>query len=456
MLGPHVGYLPQHTGLFAGTVAENIARMASRARPRGWWSRRPRLAGVHELILRLPKGYDTLLGEDGAPLSAGQRQRLGLARDVYGDPKLVVLDEPNAHLDGAGEQALAGALRALKERRATVVLVTHRLNILRHADRILVLENGGVEPLRPARRDPAASWSARRARPERRMASPTSRRCPSSAPRASADRCWRQRPSCSCSSAASAAGPRWCRCRAPRSPRRWWHRTASARPSSISKVASSPRSASGRQHGGGRRRAGRAGRRRGPGRVQHGARPSWLPALAAAARLDGRAGRRGRRPRSPRICWRRRGGPGGAGADWTPSATSLVAPTPGPGRPGRPCATARSRRPRPDLAAYEGSLASIDRQLELIDEEIATVVDLAAARAWSASRGCSPSSAPAPISTASATRPVGNAARHARADRRDQARAAALVSGRAEEVATGLADALAAANRAAGRVQAAA
>ena len=144
VLGPYVGYLPQHTGLFAGTVAENIARMAIRPEPEAVVAA-AKAAGVHELILRLPKGYDTELGEDGAPLSAGQRQRLGLARTIYGLPKLVVLDEPNAHLDGAGEQALAGALRSLKEQNATVVLVTHRLNILRHADRIMVMENGGIE-----------------------------------------------------------------------------------------------------------------------------------------------------------------------------------------------------------------------------------------------------------------------------------------------------------------------
>ena len=144
VLGPHVGYLPQHTGLFAGTIAENIARMAVRPDPKQVVAA-ARAAGVHELILQLPKGYDTQLGDDGAPLSAGQRQRLGLARTIYGQPKLVVLDEPNAHLDGAGEQALAGALRVLKEQKATVVLVTHRLNILRHADRIMVMENGGIE-----------------------------------------------------------------------------------------------------------------------------------------------------------------------------------------------------------------------------------------------------------------------------------------------------------------------
>ena len=148
VLGPHVGYLPQHTGLFAGTVAENIARLAPDPDPERVVEA-AKAAGVHELILQLPKGYDTPLGEDGAPLSAGQRQRLGLARTIYGEPKLVVLDEPNAHLDGAGENALASTLMALKEQRATVVLVTHRLNILRHADRIIVVENGEVARFGP-------------------------------------------------------------------------------------------------------------------------------------------------------------------------------------------------------------------------------------------------------------------------------------------------------------------
>jgi len=143
VLGPHVGYLPQHTGLFAGTVAENIARLAPEPDAERV-VQAAKAAGVHELILQLPKGYDTPLGDDGAPLSAGQRQRIGLARTIYGDPKLVVLDEPNAHLDGAGENALASTLMSLKERQATVVLVTHRLNVLRHADRIIVVENGEV------------------------------------------------------------------------------------------------------------------------------------------------------------------------------------------------------------------------------------------------------------------------------------------------------------------------
>ena len=146
--GPHVGYLPQSPGLFAGTVAENIARLA--AEPDGEAVvAAAKAAGVHELILHLPKGYDTVLGEEGAPLSAGQRQRLGLARALYGEPRLIVLDEPNAHLDAAGEQALAAALVRLKEQRVTVVLVTHRLNILRHADRVLVLEQGAIERVGP-------------------------------------------------------------------------------------------------------------------------------------------------------------------------------------------------------------------------------------------------------------------------------------------------------------------
>jgi PrtD family type I secretion system ABC transporter len=159
--GPHVGYLPQSAGLFAGTVAENIARMAI-APDAEAVVEAARTAGVHELILRLPKGYDTVLGEDGTPLSAGQRQRLGLARAVHGHPRLVVLDEPNAHLDAAGEQALASALVQLRERRTTVVLVTHRLNILRHADRILVLEHGAIERLGP--RDAVLSEVLRPAR----------------------------------------------------------------------------------------------------------------------------------------------------------------------------------------------------------------------------------------------------------------------------------------------------
>lgn len=147
-LGPAIGYLPQSPSLFAGSVAENIARLAAEPDAEAVVAA-ARAAGVHELILRLPQGYDTVLGEEGAPLSAGQRQRIGLARALYGEPRLVILDEPNAHLDGAGEGALAAALGWLKECGATVILVTHRINILRHADRVLVLENGAVDRFGP-------------------------------------------------------------------------------------------------------------------------------------------------------------------------------------------------------------------------------------------------------------------------------------------------------------------
>jgi len=140
-VGPAIGYLPQDVQLFAGTVAENIARLGEadsqqvvRAAVR---------ARVHELILSLPEGYDTVLDPQAALISPGQRQRIGLARALYGDPKLVVLDEPNANLDGEGEIALGEALKALHGS-VTVVVVTHRSNLVQHMDRMLVLEAGRV------------------------------------------------------------------------------------------------------------------------------------------------------------------------------------------------------------------------------------------------------------------------------------------------------------------------
>lgn len=138
-----VGYLPQDVALFAGSVAHNIARLGpvdSDAVLRA-----ARRAGVHELIARLPQAYDTQLGDDGAPLSGGQRQRIGLARALYGEPALVVLDEPDAGLDAEGEQALDAALLALKAAGTTVVLVSHRPRLLRHADRLAVLRDGALE-----------------------------------------------------------------------------------------------------------------------------------------------------------------------------------------------------------------------------------------------------------------------------------------------------------------------
>ncbi len=142
-LGPCLGYLPQDIELFEGSIAENIARFGNV--DSGRVIAATRSADLHEMILHLPKGYDTPIGEAGALLSGGQRQRIGLARALYGHPVLVVLDEPNANLDDAGEAALVRAVSELRARRSTVVLVTHRPGILAIADRVIVLRDGCVE-----------------------------------------------------------------------------------------------------------------------------------------------------------------------------------------------------------------------------------------------------------------------------------------------------------------------
>ncbi|RYF42133.1 MAG: type I secretion system permease/ATPase [Comamonadaceae bacterium] len=142
LLGPHLGYLPQDVELFEGSIADNIARFR-KANP-ALVIDAARLAGLHEAILRFPKGYDTPIGEAGGLLSGGQRQRIGLARAVYGEPALIVLDEPNANLDEAGEQALVAAVARLKERAKTVLLITHRPGIVAAADWLVVLGEGKV------------------------------------------------------------------------------------------------------------------------------------------------------------------------------------------------------------------------------------------------------------------------------------------------------------------------
>jgi len=146
-LGPHIGYLPQDIELFDGSIAENIARFGEIDSQK--IVKAAQMSGVHELILKMPNGYDTKIGDAGQGLSGGQKQRIGLARALYGDPSFIVLDEPNSNLDDTGEQALGQAILELRRQKKTVVVISHRHPIVKVTNKLLVMNDGTVGAFGP-------------------------------------------------------------------------------------------------------------------------------------------------------------------------------------------------------------------------------------------------------------------------------------------------------------------
>jgi PrtD family type I secretion system ABC transporter len=146
-LGQHIGYLPQDIELFAGTIADNIARLDEPDSE--MVIEAAKIAGLHEMILQMPSGYDTQIGEGGTILSGGQRQRIGFARAIYGNPKILILDEPNASLDTAGEQALVNAMALLKQSGTTTIFITHNPHFINNVNKLLVMQNGSLAAFGP-------------------------------------------------------------------------------------------------------------------------------------------------------------------------------------------------------------------------------------------------------------------------------------------------------------------
>jgi ATP-binding cassette, subfamily C, bacterial PrsD len=148
LLGKHIGYLPQDVELLAGTVAQNIARL-EQVPDAGKVIAAAKAAGVHDLILRLPEGYETDIGESGGSLSAGQRQRVALARALYDDPFLVVLDEPNSNLDSEGEDALTQAIMSVRARGGIAIVIAHRPSAIAGVDLLMVMAGGRAQLFGP-------------------------------------------------------------------------------------------------------------------------------------------------------------------------------------------------------------------------------------------------------------------------------------------------------------------